>query len=54
MSTDLFDFGQIGTEDLNADGRANAGGKHIDAILNWHCPGVRHTGEANLLVHLFD
>src|SRR5881628_258722 len=54
MPADLLNFSQIWTEDLDADGGTNAGGKHIDAVLDRHGPSVGYAGKTYLLVHLVD
>ena len=40
LAADLFDFVEVRSEHLDAEGRADAGGEHVGAGLDGHGPGV--------------
>ncbi len=42
---------QVGPGDLDADGRFDAGGEHVDAGLDRHGPGIGEAGKLNGAVH---
>src|SRR5262249_44361291 len=49
---DLLDRVKIASEHLDANGRADARGQHVDAGLDRHRPGVGPAGELHQLLHL--
>lgn len=49
-----LDSREIHAEYLDANGRSDAGGEHIQAPLNGHCPAVGDAGKFQRLVHLGD
>jgi hypothetical protein len=51
---DALDLLQAGAVDLDPDRRAHARGKHVDAVLDGHGPGVGDAGQAQRFVHLVD
>ena len=51
LAGDPFELDQIGPEDLDADRRADAGRKHVDAGLDGHRPGVGDAGKLQRGVH---
>ena len=51
---DAFDHGEVGSRDLDADRRLDAGGEHVDAIADRLHPDVRHAGNLQRGIHLFD
>ena len=51
FGADALQFGQVRAGDLDADGRFDAGGEHVDARLDRHRPGVGQAGNLDGGVH---
>ncbi len=51
LRADPFQRGQVGAGHLDADRRLDAGGKHVNARLDRHGPGVGQAGELDRAVH---
>src|SRR5262249_44423656 len=47
----FLDLGQIRAIDLDADGCADPGGEHVDAVADGHGPGIRSAGDLQCAVH---
>ena len=54
LARQALHLAQVLAEDLDPDGRADAGGKHVDAGLDGHGPGVGHARKLQCLVQLRD
>ena len=52
LQPDSLDFVEPGSEDLDAQGRPDTGGEHVDPADDRHRPGVRHPGHGKGVVHL--
>ena len=51
---ELLHFAQILAEYLDADRRADAGGEHVDPVLDWHGPGIADSRYLQGLVQFGD
>ena len=52
LLAELLEDVEVGTAELDADRRLDAGGKHVDAGLDRHGPGVGHARDLNSRIHL--
>ncbi len=51
LGADAFERGEIRPGDLDADGRLDAGGKHVNARANGHGPRVVQAGNLHGVIH---
>ena len=54
LLADALEFVEVGPGDLDADGGLDSGGKHVDAGLDRHGPGVGQTGDLDRRIHFVD